>query len=116
MTASWLTRESTNERASSIARRFRACKTRILSGRLSYFLQKILIFPFSQYFLDKDGLPVRGQLTATSNLAASGMQPWVCKSGPAHSSAHHREAGDRKSTRLNSSHLGISYAVFCLKK
>src|SRR5262245_64443611 len=31
----------------------------------------------------------------------------------------HRESGgleDRKSTRLNSSHLGISYAVFCLKK
>src|SRR5258705_7916663 len=25
-------------------------------------------------------------------------------------------AQDRKSTRLNSSHLGISYAVFCLKK
>src|ERR1035438_2757735 len=24
--------------------------------------------------------------------------------------------GDRKSTRLNTSHLGISYAVFCLKK
>src|SRR5262245_63813396 len=27
-----------------------------------------------------------------------------------------RITGDRKSTRLNSSHLGISYAVFCLKK
>src|SRR5262245_19412596 len=26
------------------------------------------------------------------------------------------QALDRKSTRLNSSHLGISYAVFCLKK
>src|SRR5437899_8150864 len=26
------------------------------------------------------------------------------------------ELPDRKSTRLNSSHLGISYAVFCLKK
>src|SRR5262245_21729137 len=26
------------------------------------------------------------------------------------------ERTDRKSTRLNSSHLGISYAVFCLKK
>src|SRR5262245_66479267 len=26
------------------------------------------------------------------------------------------ETADRKSTRLNSSHLGISYAVFCLKK
>src|SRR3712207_7266095 len=27
-----------------------------------------------------------------------------------------RGAGDRKSTRLNSSHANISYAVFCLKK
>src|SRR6266487_4710214 len=39
-------------------------------------------------------------------------------------SAHHRSGGrlhhefhlDRKSTRLNSSHPSISYAVFCLKK
>src|SRR5262245_64953939 len=30
--------------------------------------------------------------------------------------AHPRPREDRKSTRLNSSHLGISYAVFCLKK
>src|SRR5256885_10018130 len=31
--------------------------------------------------------------------------------------AHHLGVdGDRKSTRLNSSHLVISYAVFCLKK
>src|SRR2546426_2253105 len=28
----------------------------------------------------------------------------------------HRDLEDRKSTRLNSSHLVISYAVFCLKK
>src|SRR5690554_7496063 len=27
-----------------------------------------------------------------------------------------RSSGDRKSTRLNSSHVRISYAVFCLKK
>src|SRR5690242_21603196 len=26
------------------------------------------------------------------------------------------QSGDRKSTRLNSSHMSISYAVFCLKK
>src|SRR5258705_5959997 len=32
---------------------------------------------------------------------------------PAANCPHNR---DRKSTRLNSSHLGISYAVFCLKK
>src|SRR5207249_10424427 len=31
----------------------------------------------------------------------------------AHARVHHR---DRKSTRLNSSHVSISYAVFCLKK
>src|SRR5580698_11228618 len=28
----------------------------------------------------------------------------------------HKHIGDRKSTRLNSSHMSISYAVFCLKK
>src|SRR3712207_7625014 len=28
----------------------------------------------------------------------------------------YRPGGDRKSTRLNSSHANISYAVFCLKK
>src|SRR5256885_3830402 len=32
------------------------------------------------------------------------------------STATHQAATDRKSTRLNSSHLVISYAVFCLKK
>src|SRR5215475_1775839 len=30
--------------------------------------------------------------------------------------ADHRSPPDRKSTRLNSSHVKISYAVFCLKK
>src|SRR2546426_8479413 len=34
----------------------------------------------------------------------------ACRPGPS------RAAQDRKSTRLNSSHLVISYAVFCLKK
>src|SRR5690606_41644029 len=29
---------------------------------------------------------------------------------------HREEEADRKSTRLNSSHVKISYAVFCLKK
>src|SRR5689334_24756350 len=30
--------------------------------------------------------------------------------------AEHEDGRDRKSTRLNSSHSSISYAVFCLKK
>src|SRR2546430_10097156 len=33
-----------------------------------------------------------------------------------HANGHHFSIGDRKSTRLNSSHSQISYAVFCLKK
>src|SRR6202050_416982 len=36
-----------------------------------------------------------------------------CTGSPSHD---HPSAGDRKSTRLNSSHGSISYAVFCLKK
>src|SRR2546422_8442596 len=36
--------------------------------------------------------------------------------GPCPSSWWRNKAGDRKSTRLNSSHGYISYAVFCLKK
>src|SRR5256885_13180648 len=39
-------------------------------------------------------------------LAANGHEGFAGK----------RESQDRKSTRLNSSHLVISYAVFCLKK
>src|SRR5437762_10845817 len=35
---------------------------------------------------------------------------------PPHSSRHRSAPKDRKSTRLNSSHRCISYAVFCLKK
>src|SRR5437870_7312573 len=34
----------------------------------------------------------------------------------ASSAAMNRSFSDRKSTRLNSSHVAISYAVFCLKK
>src|SRR2546427_11893449 len=37
-------------------------------------------------------------------------------SGEWYFAARYRTPGDRKSTRLNSSHSQISYAVFCLKK
>src|SRR3712207_7675209 len=36
--------------------------------------------------------------------------------GAGHAGPRGRLLGDRKSTRLNSSHANISYAVFCLKK
>src|SRR5690348_17595314 len=41
----------------------------------------------------------------------------VLELAPRHLLEHlHRRLRDRKSTRLNSSHPSISYAVFCLKK
>src|SRR2546430_13604701 len=42
-------------------------------------------------------------------VPASELAPYSVPCGPA-------SASDRKSTRLNSSHSQISYAVFCLKK
>src|SRR5713101_10133196 len=39
----------------------------------------------------------------------------ACKAHPIEPVTHRRHQ-DRKSTRLNSSHMSISYAVFCLKK
>src|SRR5215467_14883665 len=41
---------------------------------------------------------------------------WATGGGVSPAAAHSPGPGDRKSTRLNSSHLVISYAVFCLKK
>src|SRR5258707_9555528 len=38
------------------------------------------------------------------------------RAGGGHFSRFRQEIEDRKSTRLNSSHANISYAVFCLKK
>src|SRR5688572_31243825 len=49
-------------------------------------------------------------LIATSGPSAS------CSAVVSAGSVIGRSAGDRKSTRLNSSHSQISYAVFCLKK
>src|SRR3989442_10833052 len=42
--------------------------------------------------------------------ATSPLKPWGGRA------EHLDPEGDRKSTRLNSSHVRISYAVFCLKK
>src|SRR6266496_3563022 len=59
--------------------------------------------------LSRDGEPVR-HFMGTSTFAEYTVMPEIAlaKVNP--------EAPDRKSTRLNSSHVEISYAVFCLKK
>src|SRR3712207_8227168 len=50
---------------------------------------------------------------ATSALLLGGRPPFTC---PFSLLALIAAVSDRKSTRLNSSHANISYAVFCLKK
>src|SRR5947209_9660761 len=44
------------------------------------------------------------------------VEPAPALRGPPRRQQDHRPDEDRKSTRLNSSHANISYAVFCLKK
>src|SRR3712207_7201689 len=51
-----------------------------------------------------------------SRLAAAMERVRTALGEPAPADAFERLSGDRKSTRLNSSHANISYAVFCLKK
>src|SRR5437867_4932735 len=59
----------------------------------------------------------------TDAVAGARVERWV-ERWPAIAARHRDDAGapprhvpiDRKSTRLNSSHRTISYAVFCLKK
>src|SRR5262245_40933380 len=65
-------------------------------------------------YLDSlDGNPRFHKLSSTSDWAYLRLE-FMTRSMCDGISVWTRE--DRKSTRLNSSHLGISYAVFCLKK
>src|SRR2546426_12044741 len=69
-----------------------------------------------------DALPilVRGRKPAIVQLRTQAREGWVRltvdDSGPGIPREIRGRILDRKSTRLNSSHLVISYAVFCLKK
>src|SRR5437773_4730636 len=53
--------------------------------------------------------------TDSSGVAAPGRQG-NHQARPQRDQVFQQPAADRKSTRLNSSHITISYAVFCLKK
>src|SRR5262245_64633985 len=70
------------------------------------------LFPYTTLFRSEVGPEV---VTGSTRLKAGTAQKMVLNmlSTAAMESMFRT---DRKSTRLNSSHLGISYAVFCLKK
>src|SRR2546426_7951971 len=57
--------------------------------------------------------------SSSGNASRRGLHAMLSNDSPARLATmryHTGIRGDRKSTRLNSSHLVISYAVFCLKK
>src|SRR5688572_33419691 len=54
--------------------------------------------------------------SSTVRQAIKVMRAHKIKHLPVTDSTNNNDEGDRKSTRLNSSHSQISYAVFCLKK
>src|SRR3712207_8954354 len=86
------------------------------------------LFPYTTLFRSGDKRPLPGP-TVERLLADPGHQEDVVVDAQRHEEheREQRERGvralepehvleDRKSTRLNSSHANISYAVFCLKK
>src|SRR2546430_10782125 len=69
------------------------------------------LFPYTTLFRSPVGIPERGQFRRVRDV----------ESAQHAALGHALDLGDgrledRKSTRLNSSHSQISYAVFCLKK
>src|SRR2546430_8462284 len=66
------------------------------------------LFPYTTLFRSTYQIFQDGQTYGIFQFESSGMREILRKSKP--------QRLDRKSTRLNSSHSQISYAVFCLKK
>src|SRR3989442_10826043 len=62
-----------------------------------------------------DALPISPQRFPDVSNSDNADAPRTCLGDRGEDCADAR-SGDRKSTRLNSSHVRISYAVFCLKK
>src|SRR5256885_11990666 len=87
---------------------------------LASFLSAYRSYSVSFFFFLMIRRPPRSTLFPYTTLFRSAVGPW----GRGGAAAYRNElfiqsavrAQDRKSTRLNSSHLVISYAVFCLKK
>src|SRR3712207_6946708 len=80
---------------------------------------KSTLFPYTPLFRSgaavAAGRPPPLEADARAVLHACG-DAHLDVAGPAHGAAAMAGVADRKSTRLNSSHANISYAVFCLKK
>src|SRR2546427_5268890 len=76
------------------------------------------LFPYTTLFRSLELTSIKGTevITALRELAAPPKVLVLTAYNDGESLRSALDAGDRKSTRLNSSHSQISYAVFCLKK
>src|SRR3712207_8530958 len=88
------------------------------------------LFPYTTLFrslFGNLGVPTYFACESQEREPTSGLEPLICSSRVGHYRVRvvlphwHKPmdksvSSDRKSTRLNSSHATISYAVFCLKK
>src|SRR2546426_7861513 len=73
------------------------------------------LFPYTTLFRSSSGTTTSTSMIGSSSFGLAFAQASLNAIEPAILNAISDES-DRKSTRLNSSHLVISYAVFCLKK
>src|SRR5205814_9373420 len=87
------------------------------SPLLSYILTRppprSTSFPYTTLFRSDEAVLSGGGTGGENEIRSCPLRDGTCTD--ALNCRSHVER-DRKSTRLNSSHLGISYAVFCLKK
>src|SRR3712207_8823894 len=74
------------------------------------------LFPYTTLFRSEAGAGGAAPDAAGARGAAGRVAPPGEEQRPGHHLLPDAAGGDRKSTRLNSSHANISYAVFCLKK
>src|SRR3712207_7427942 len=80
------------------------------------------LFPYTTLFRSGARLQQRKGARERQREPGAGVDRARDREEPARLEAFHRrlrqraKVADRKSTRLNSSHANISYAVFCLKK
>src|SRR5438445_5396493 len=82
-------------------------------------LARATLFPYTTLFRSVVGTRAfglgRGAFAARGDTLAPDARVWAeCVATPL--AGYDGPLPDRKSTRLNSSHANISYAVFCLKK
>src|SRR5690242_15928659 len=69
------------------------------------------VYTGAGYYLNELTVPVRALMNEGYEITFANP-----KGNTPQMDVHSAVADDRKSTRLNSSHMSISYAVFCLKK